>query len=185
MKLLQGLSCQTGALTSVFLPVFSPAQPIKWQVTSPDTRHPSQLFIPGFPLRMANSFPAAPVIAQIAAPSLWTEWPSDESTCPVQSLQPDVPLGTEFQPPFHFFEPVLIICWWKDTIIWLILFLTTVIDFSSISSCILSTHLGFPALCIASKKMPYQICSSSLSNSAKAHKPRRDNIDPHGSQEGI
>ncbi len=39
-----GSIVQTGELTYFLLTVFSPPQPIKWLVTSPDTRHASHLF---------------------------------------------------------------------------------------------------------------------------------------------
>lgn len=131
---------------------------------------PSQLFIHGSPLRMAATLLTAPVIAQIAAPPLWPQ---------MSPLLPDIPHCTKFQPSFYhvWFYYLLL----EGTIICLISFLTTVIDFFLHASVLLI----FSCIINSLKNMTYQICSSSLVNSAKAHTPSEDKIDPHRSQEGF
>ena len=140
--------------------VFSPVQPIKWQLTLPgrQTSPPAFHSLPS----TQNDKLFSPCTCNLS------NLCSSTRTSPLVLFR----LPTGFQPSFHHLSFLFFgsVCWlrvdeethssgkypsWQPAI-----------DFVS------SVHLGSPALFIASKKVPYQICSSSLLNSAKISQRR-------------
>lgn len=157
---------------------------LPWHMTS------EPAFICDSPLGMAKPFPTEPVLCQVAVPSSWPEWPSDRTTCPLQSLSTRCPIWpciwaiSPISPP-----PVLIICWWKDTLANRLANILPDTCYGFFSPHILSTHLSFSAVtapaCLR-EEMPFQICSPRSSEFSKSRsKHSEDNIDPRWSREGV